>query len=261
MRRALDERVPGAAPTVAEIVDAIGPLTNAAPTASVPSEGHNRRSRRDNGARSARTTEPRLEQVDRPALNVRGRTGRRRSTTLVVTSPAERPVVVRRIVLGAADVPDRQSVPSPPAAGEDLAHGVPVEVAEQCPRLDRRPAVEPRGVHRVRVERRPARAPVPGDDGVDLMTVRSEMARSPSTASCREPIQMARPSHQPCRRGESGPEEVRSLLPSLRQRPTRLLVRPDRVAAVIRHIPGVQEDVSRGERAGRTDPCARRWRS
>jgi 5-methyltetrahydrofolate--homocysteine methyltransferase len=48
MRRALDGRVPGAAPTVADIVDAIGPLTNAAPTASVPSEGRNRRGRRIN---------------------------------------------------------------------------------------------------------------------------------------------------------------------------------------------------------------------
>ncbi|MGD9703559.1 MAG: betaine--homocysteine S-methyltransferase [Acidimicrobiia bacterium] len=46
MRRSLDERVPGVAPTVADIVDRIGPLTNAVPTASVPSEGRNRRNRR-----------------------------------------------------------------------------------------------------------------------------------------------------------------------------------------------------------------------
>jgi 5-methyltetrahydrofolate--homocysteine methyltransferase len=46
MRRALDARVAGAAPTVADIVDAIGPLTNAVPTASTPNEGRNRRSRR-----------------------------------------------------------------------------------------------------------------------------------------------------------------------------------------------------------------------
>ncbi len=44
MRRALDERVPAAAPTVDDIIARVGPLTNAAPTES--GEGRERRRRR-----------------------------------------------------------------------------------------------------------------------------------------------------------------------------------------------------------------------
>ena len=61
MRQALDGRVAGAAPTVADIVDAIGPLTNAAPTASVPSEGRNRRGRRSTTASPRQQLSRRLE--------------------------------------------------------------------------------------------------------------------------------------------------------------------------------------------------------
>jgi hypothetical protein len=44
MRRALDERVPAAAPTVDDIIARVGPLTNAAPSES--GEGRERRRRR-----------------------------------------------------------------------------------------------------------------------------------------------------------------------------------------------------------------------
>jgi 5-methyltetrahydrofolate--homocysteine methyltransferase len=44
MRRALDERVPAAAPTVDDIIAKVGPLTNAAPSES--GEGRERRRRR-----------------------------------------------------------------------------------------------------------------------------------------------------------------------------------------------------------------------
>jgi 5-methyltetrahydrofolate--homocysteine methyltransferase len=47
MRKALDTRVPAPAPTVEEIVDRIGPLTNSAPTANVEGDRGRRRSRRD----------------------------------------------------------------------------------------------------------------------------------------------------------------------------------------------------------------------
>jgi 5-methyltetrahydrofolate--homocysteine methyltransferase len=47
MRQALDTRVPAAAPTMTEIVDRIGPLTNAAPTASSGDDRTRRRARRD----------------------------------------------------------------------------------------------------------------------------------------------------------------------------------------------------------------------
>lgn len=46
MRRALDQRVPAPAPTVAEIVDQIGPLTNAMPSAAGDGDRTRRRSRR-----------------------------------------------------------------------------------------------------------------------------------------------------------------------------------------------------------------------
>lgn len=47
MRRALDERVAGPAPTIEEIVERIGPLTNSVPTANVEGDRGRRRSRRD----------------------------------------------------------------------------------------------------------------------------------------------------------------------------------------------------------------------
>jgi 5-methyltetrahydrofolate--homocysteine methyltransferase len=47
MRTALDTRVPAAAPTMSEIVDRIGPLTNAAPTLSGGDDRTRRRARRD----------------------------------------------------------------------------------------------------------------------------------------------------------------------------------------------------------------------
>lgn len=47
MRRALDTRVPGAPPTMSDIVDRIGPLTNAAPSAGGDGDRTRRRSRRD----------------------------------------------------------------------------------------------------------------------------------------------------------------------------------------------------------------------
>jgi len=47
MRRALDSRVPGAVPTVDDIVAAIGPLTNSQPTANADGDrGGRRRGRR-----------------------------------------------------------------------------------------------------------------------------------------------------------------------------------------------------------------------
>lgn len=46
MRRALDTRTPGDAPTMAEIVDRIGPLTNAAPSAAADGDRARRRARR-----------------------------------------------------------------------------------------------------------------------------------------------------------------------------------------------------------------------
>jgi len=47
MRTALDERVAAPAPTINEIVERIGPLTNSAPTAHVEGDRGRRRSRRD----------------------------------------------------------------------------------------------------------------------------------------------------------------------------------------------------------------------
>jgi len=47
MRTALDERVAAPAPTINEIVERIGPLTNSAPTANVEGDRGRRRSRRD----------------------------------------------------------------------------------------------------------------------------------------------------------------------------------------------------------------------
>ncbi|MCX6522259.1 MAG: betaine--homocysteine S-methyltransferase [Actinobacteria bacterium] len=47
MRRALDARVAGPAPTIEEIVERIGPLTNSAPTANAEGDRGRRRSRRD----------------------------------------------------------------------------------------------------------------------------------------------------------------------------------------------------------------------
>jgi 5-methyltetrahydrofolate--homocysteine methyltransferase len=47
MRLALDERVPGARPTVDEIITLIGPLTNSMPTADAEGGREGRRRRRD----------------------------------------------------------------------------------------------------------------------------------------------------------------------------------------------------------------------
>jgi 5-methyltetrahydrofolate--homocysteine methyltransferase len=47
MRRALDARVPGAPPTMSDIVDRLGPLTNAAPSTASDGERGRRRGRRD----------------------------------------------------------------------------------------------------------------------------------------------------------------------------------------------------------------------
>ena len=47
MRAALDVRVPAAVPTIDEIIERIGPLTNSAPTANVEGDRGRRRSRRD----------------------------------------------------------------------------------------------------------------------------------------------------------------------------------------------------------------------
>ena len=47
MRQALDARVPAEAPTVAQIIERIGPLTNSLPTANVEGDRGRRRSRRD----------------------------------------------------------------------------------------------------------------------------------------------------------------------------------------------------------------------